>query len=35
MKTVFFETTSFTATVGSYLNDGEYRALQIAMLANP
>jgi hypothetical protein len=35
MKTVFFETTSFTATVGSYLNDDEYRALQIAMLANP
>jgi len=35
MKTVFFETTSFTATVGSYLSDEEYRALQNAMLANP
>jgi len=35
MKTVFFETTSFTSTVGSYLSDEKYRALQNAMLANP
>lgn len=35
MKTVFFETTSFTATVGNYLTDDEYRQLQVEMQANP
>jgi hypothetical protein len=35
MRTVFFETTSFTATVGSYLTDDEYRALQTHMQLNP
>ncbi|VVN11846.1 Toxin HigB-2 [Pseudomonas fluorescens] len=35
MKTVFFETTSFTATVGDYLTDDEYRQLQTEMQANP
>lgn len=35
MKTVFFETTSFTATVGDYLTDDEYRQLQAEMQANP
>ena len=35
MKTVFFETTSFTATVGDYLTDDEYRQLQVEMQANP
>ena len=35
MRTVFFETTSFTATVGDYLNDDEYRQLQVEMQANP
>ena len=35
MRTVFFETTSFTATVGDYLTDDEYRALQSHMQLNP
>lgn len=35
MRTVFFETTTFTATVGHYLTDDEYRQLQIEMQANP
>jgi mRNA-degrading endonuclease RelE of RelBE toxin-antitoxin system len=35
MRTVFFETTSFTATVGNYLTDDEYRALQSHMQLNP
>ena len=35
MRTVFFETTSFTATVGDYLTDDEYRALQTNMQLNP
>lgn len=35
MKAVFLETTSFTATVGSYLTDDEYRRLQNELLANP
>ena len=35
MRTIFFETTSFTATVGDYLNDDEYRQLQVEMQANP
>jgi len=34
MRTVFFETTSFTATVGDYLTDDEYRQLQIEMQEN-
>ncbi|MGF6096909.1 hypothetical protein [Pseudomonas sp. 18175] len=28
MKTIFFETTSFTARVGDFLTDDEYRQLQ-------
>ncbi|MDG6404063.1 toxin [Pseudomonas quasicaspiana] len=35
MKTLFFETTSFTATVRRYLSDEEYRALQNAMQEDP
>lgn len=35
MDAVFFETSSFTATVGNYLADDEYRQLQQAMLKNP
>jgi len=35
MRTVFFETTSFTASVGNYLTDDEYRTLQIHMQLNP
>ncbi|MCY1412959.1 Toxin HigB-2 [compost metagenome] len=35
MRTVFFETTSFTATVGNYLTDDEYRALQTHMQLYP
>nr|WP_019365248.1 toxin HigB-2 [Pseudomonas luteola] len=35
MKATFFETTSFTASVGNYLTDDEYRKLQKDMLANP
>jgi hypothetical protein len=33
MKTVFFETTSFTSTVGDYLTDDDYRQLQVEMQA--
>ncbi|WP_408599800.1 toxin [Pseudomonas sp. PLMAX] len=35
MRTVFFKTTSFTATVGNYLTDDEYRALQTHMQLDP
>ncbi|MNZ44524.1 Toxin HigB-2 [compost metagenome] len=35
MKAIFIETTSFTATVGNYLTDDEYRQLQRSMLENP
>ncbi|CAD5378258.1 conserved hypothetical protein [Pseudomonas sp. OF001] len=35
MKALFIETTSFTATVGDYLTDDEYRQLQRDMLKNP
>jgi hypothetical protein len=35
MKAVFLETTMFTATVGDYLADDEYRQLQNELLANP
>ena len=35
MKAVFFETSTFTATVGDYLTDDEYRQLQADMVANP
>lgn len=35
MKALFIETTTFTATVGDYLADDEYRQLQSEMLANP
>lgn len=35
MKAVFFETTSFTATVGDYLTDDEYRQLQSDLVASP
>lgn len=35
MKAVFIETTSFTATVGDYLTDDEYRQLQQDLLKNP
>lgn len=35
MKAVFIETTSFTARVGDYLADDQYRELQVAMLADP
>lgn len=35
MKAIFFETTLFTATVGDYLTDEEYRQLQTEMLAAP
>ena len=35
MRSLFFETSSFTATVGHYLTDDEYRALQVDMQANP
>lgn len=35
MKALFIETTSFTATVGDYLTDDEYRQLQRELLANP
>ena len=35
MKAIFFETTSFTATVGDYLADDGYRQLQQELLANP
>jgi len=35
MKALFFETTSFTATVGNYLTDDDYRQLQRTLLKNP
>ena len=35
MRTVFFETKSFTATISNYLTDNEYRELQNFMLQNP
>ncbi|MCU0118549.1 toxin [Pseudomonas sp. B2M1-30] len=35
MRTVFFETTLFTANVGRYLTDDEYRELQTHMQNNP
>jgi len=35
MNALFIETTTFTATVGDYLTDDEYRQLQAEMLANP
>lgn len=35
MKAIFFETTSFTASIGNYLTDDEYRRLQQDLLANP
>lgn len=35
MKALFIETTSFTATVGDYLTDDEYRQLQRELLKNP
>jgi mRNA-degrading endonuclease RelE of RelBE toxin-antitoxin system len=35
MRTLFFETSSFTATVGDYLTDDEYRSLQTYMQSNP
>ncbi|GLK60542.1 toxin HigB-2 [Azotobacter vinelandii] len=35
MKALFIETTSFTATVGDYLTDDEYRQLQGELLKNP
>ena len=35
MRTVFFETTIFTTSVGQYLTDDEYRELQAYMQGNP
>lgn len=35
MEAIFFETSAFTATVGSYLRDDEYRRLQQNLLQNP
>ncbi|MET1076673.1 MAG: toxin [Pseudomonas sp.] len=35
MKATFLETSAFTATVGNYLTDDEYRHLQGELLANP
>lgn len=35
MKATFIETTIFTATVGDYLTDDQYRQLQVDMLADP
>lgn len=35
MKAIFFETATFTATIGNYLTDDEYRRLQQDPLANP
>ena len=35
MKLVFFETPSFTKLLSEYLDDQEYRALQLALLENP
>lgn len=35
MEAIFFETSSFTATVSDYLSDDEYKALQQELLINP
>ncbi|TWC22581.1 hypothetical protein FBY06_105199 [Pseudomonas sp. SJZ085] len=35
MRTQFFETSSFTATVSRYLTDDEYRLLQTHLLQHP
>lgn len=35
MRTIFFETTIFTASVGHYLTDDEYRELQSYLQDNP
>ena len=35
MRTLFLETTTFTATVGHYLTDDEYRLLQFYMQQHP
>ena len=35
MKLVFFETPLFTKILPGYLNDQDYRALQLALLENP
>ena len=35
MKGIFIETTIFTARVGEYLSDDQYRQLQVEMLADP
>ncbi|ONN70766.1 toxin [Pseudomonas oryzihabitans] len=35
MEATFFETSSFSATVGDYLKDEEYRELQAEILKNP
>jgi hypothetical protein len=35
MRTIFFETTLFTANLGHYLTDDEYRELQTYMQSNP
>ncbi len=35
MKLVFFETPLFTKLLPEYLDDKEYRALQLALLENP
>jgi hypothetical protein len=35
MKSVFFETKTFTSTVSDYLTEEDYRALQAEMLKNP
>ncbi|VAW66036.1 hypothetical protein MNBD_GAMMA10-3376 [hydrothermal vent metagenome] len=35
MKLVFFETPVFTRLLPEYLDDKEYRALQLALLENP
>jgi len=35
MKLVFLETPLFTQLLPEYLNDKEYRALQLALLENP
>ena len=35
IKLVFFETPLFTRLLSEYLDDQEYRALQLALLENP
>ena len=35
MRTIFFETTIFTKSVGRYLTDDEYRTLQNYLQSNP